>query len=121
MVIHDDCARGTLSSRNDLLAYHLTQICVVRDIVEERISKAQDRTYSLYQEMNLLSLKSTSTQGNAGLARAAGYLFDPLISFWTIAQSAQAVAARFLTIYHMGGYVPGMDATDTVSSLQGLL
>ena len=121
LVIHNDCANGMLSSRHGLLAYHLTEHCTVRALVEERVDRAQDRTFFLYQEMSILSSKGTSLQGNAGLAKAAENLFDPLISFFTIAQSAQAVAASLLNNFYTGGFAPGMGSSDTVSSLQGLL
>ncbi|KAL9074852.1 MAG: hypothetical protein Q9161_001990 [Pseudevernia consocians] len=99
------------------IIYHAD--CLVwQPFLEVRFAESKARLLALSQEMQVLSKVATNAQGNAGLQKSASLLFDPLIDFYTVAQSTLAVSNSIANRLDTGGYVPGLTYLDTVSLLQ---
>ena len=118
IIYHADCLYCMLPSRDVLPNDHITEHRAGQPFLEVRFAESKARLLALSQEMQVLSKVATNAQGNTGLQKSASLLFDPLIDFYTVAQSTLAVSNSIANRLDTGGYVPGLNTLDTVSLLQ---
>lgn len=107
-----------------LYHHHWTEWAADWHMVEEDFVKTQQKVHTLWEELTALSSVNTgvtSPQGNAGLFRSAGYLFDPISDFYTVIQALLVVGGNLYNDYTTGGYAPYMNNNDIVRSPQNLL
>ena len=116
LFIHPDCGASTFLPRDPSLNHRLTERRVDAALFESKFQKTVRRINTLSQEMSVLGSVS-QVQGNLGLQRTASYLFDPLATFFNVAQNTASAASGGRLIFTDQGYHSSAGASDTVYSL----
>ena len=119
LFIHPDCGASTFLPRDHPLNHRLTERRVDTALFQSKFQKTVQRINTLSKEMSVLGSVS-QVQGNLGLQRMASYLFDPLVTFFNVAQNTASAASGGRLIFTDQGYHSGAEASDTVNSLRDL-
>ena len=119
LFIHPDCGASTFPPGDPSLNHRLTERRVDTALFQSKFQKTVQRIKTLSQEMSVLGSVS-QVQGNSGLQRTASYLFDPLATFFNVAQNTASAASGGNLVITDVDYRSGAEASDTVNSLRDL-